>query len=76
MASSSIVPPLLLALGLDQRAAVLRHVAGEDGLPPLGAPDEVVDDQVDPVFVALIFHVDSILSLDMEGKAQSQKTTG
>ena len=66
-------PSVLGALGLDERAAVPRHIPQEDGFPPLGAPDEVVDDQMDPVFVASIFHVDSMPTADMEYKCSLAK---
>ena len=58
------VPPKLVALRLDQCPAVGRDLAREDGFAPLRTPDEVVDDEVDPVFVSLIFHVDSISAID------------
>ena len=54
------VPPKLDALRLDQCPAVGCDLAREDRLSPLRTPDEVVDDEVDPMFVSLILHVDSI----------------
>jgi hypothetical protein len=57
---------MLGALGLDQRLAVGSHLPREDGLAPLGTPDEVVDDEVDPEFIALILHVDSVHCVETE----------
>jgi hypothetical protein len=75
------VPTFLAALVLDPLPAVLRHVAREDGLAALGTPDEMVDDEMDSVFIALIFHVDSIRTIDnkinrgrKEAKAQNRLT--
>jgi hypothetical protein len=62
------VPAMLSTFRLDQGPAVGRHLAREDRLAPLGAPDEVVDDQVDPMFVALILHVDIIRLINMVNK--------
>src|SRR4051794_38486881 len=50
----------------DQGPAIHGHFAGEDRLPSLGAPDEMVDDQMDPMFVPLILHVDSMPMSDMK----------
>jgi hypothetical protein len=58
------MPPQLSALAEDQLAAGLGNLPREDGLSTLRTPDEVVDDQVNPMFVALIFNVDSILTID------------
>jgi hypothetical protein len=64
------------ALGLNERATVPRHVPHEDRLPPLGTPNEVVDDEVDSVFVASVFPVGSIPTPDIEYKCPVAKTTG
>jgi hypothetical protein len=58
-------PPVPGALGFDQGFTVRGHLAGEDGLTTLRTPDEVVDDEVDAVFVALIIHVDAVSSIDI-----------
>jgi hypothetical protein len=59
------VPTLLRTLGLDELAAVLGHLAHQDRLSPLGTPDEVVDDEMNPVLITLIFHVDSLQDFDI-----------
>ncbi len=53
------VPPVLGTLRLDQCPAVARDLAREDRLASLRTPDEVVDDKVDSMFVALILDVGS-----------------
>ena len=63
-------PALFLALTLDQFAALLRHVADKDRLPPFGAPDKVVDDKVDPVFVALVLHTCIVDNNNVNDKTQ------
>ena len=55
------LPALLGAFGLDELAAVPGDVAGENQLAPLswkgfGASDEMVDEQVYSMLVALVFH--------------------
>ena len=54
------VPPMLGALLFDERFAVLGDLAYKHRLPPLRYPDQVVDNQVNPVlvsFISRIFHV-------------------
>jgi hypothetical protein len=63
------VPALFRTLGLDELAAVLGHVSHQDRFSPLGTPDEVVDDEVDPMFIALIFHVEIVGGLNGAGKS-------
>jgi hypothetical protein len=58
------MPSVLSALGLDQGFTVDRDFSGEDGLTTLRTPDQVVDDQVDTVFVALVLHVDIANAID------------
>jgi hypothetical protein len=60
------VPCLFGTLGLDPLLAILGDVADQHGLPPLGTPNQVVDDQVDPMLVPLIFHVDILAFIDTE----------
>jgi len=50
------LPPLLLTLLLNEPATLSGNRASENGLPPFGCPDKVVDDKVNTVFVALILH--------------------
>jgi hypothetical protein len=50
------LPSLLVALGLDERAAVTGYVAGENRLAPFGTPDEMIDDKMYSMFVALVLH--------------------
>jgi len=74
-------PALLLALALDQLAAFLGHVADKDRLASFRAPDEVVDDQMDPMLVALVLHnlvVDNDTDIDKvssTAKAGNRLTT-
>ena len=58
------VPALLGALRPDQEVAVAGDGIHQHGLPALGAPDQVVHDQVDTVVLAPIFHVDNIPYID------------
>jgi hypothetical protein len=58
------VPTQLRTLGLDEPATVLGHVPHQDGLPPLGTPDEVADDEVESVVIALVFHIESLEDFD------------
>ncbi len=51
------VPALPGTRGLDQLAAIPGHIAHQDGLTPLGTPDEVRDDPMDTMLVALVLHV-------------------
>jgi hypothetical protein len=50
------VPALLATLGLDETMAVLGYPTLQNRLAPLGGPNQMVNDQVYPVFVSLIFH--------------------
>jgi len=65
-----------VAPGLAERAAVPSHVAFEDGFPPLRTPDEVVDDEVDAVFVASGFPVEGIQAFNTGYKCAARKRTG
>jgi hypothetical protein len=49
-------PTLLFAFLLDQSSAVVGNRADEHGLAPLGRPHPMIDNQVQPVFVALVAH--------------------
>jgi hypothetical protein len=49
-------PAVLLALVLDELAALLADVANEDRFASFGAPDQEVHDKVNPLFVALVVH--------------------
>lgn len=51
-------PPTFSTLLFNEGTAVLRNGATQHGFPSLGTPDQMVDDQVDAVFISLIFHVD------------------
>ena len=55
------LPPSFSALLLDKSAALGGDVATQDGFTSLRAPDEMVDDEVNAVFVSLIVHVDMVL---------------
>ncbi len=70
-------PSALGALCLDKLATVLCHASNKDGLSPLRTPDEMGDDEVDSVFVASVFHVESLARLDTEYKCPvAKKRTG
>jgi hypothetical protein len=59
-------PTLLAAFLRDPMPAVFSDVSREDRFPPLRTPNEVINDQMDPVFIALIIHVESICTDDKE----------
>jgi hypothetical protein len=51
---------------LNKSAAVLGDLATQNGFTPFRAPNEVVDDEVNAVFVSLIVHVDILALNNME----------
>src|SRR5665213_127477 len=61
------IRPKLAALArshpFDQPAAIFRHRVNQDGFSPFRTPNKVVHDQMDPMFVALILHVDTVGSI-------------
>ena len=59
-------PALLAAFLREPMPAVFSDVSGEDRFSPLRTPNEVINDPMDPVFIALIFHVGSIRTDDKE----------
>ena len=54
------LPAFLGTLLLDKGLAILCNSATKHGFAALGAPDQVVDDKVDAVFIPLIVHVEII----------------
>src|SRR5262245_45345966 len=58
------VPTFLSTLLLDKVLTVLGDTATKDGFAPLWAPDEVVNDKVDTVFISVIFHVENYSIID------------
>lgn len=54
------LPALLSAFLPDEGVALAAHGVDEHGLAALGAPDEVVDNEVDAVLVALVFERHSV----------------
>ena len=63
------LPTSLLALLLDEAAAVFGDFPDKDRLPPLWAPDKMEDDEMDTMLVSLIFHVDSISRIDTKSNS-------
>ncbi len=57
------LPAHLHACLPDQFGAVLRDRADEDFPPAFRAPDEMVDDQMYPMFVSLIFYLSTVSDL-------------
>ena len=53
------VPTMLGALALDKLPTVPGDIAGEHGLAPFRASEEMEHDELNPMFVSLIIHVDS-----------------
>ena len=53
-------PPTLGTFLLDEQPTVLSNGATKDSFAPLGAPEEMGDDQVDAVCISLAFHVDIV----------------
>jgi hypothetical protein len=70
------VPVLLGALGLNELAAVRGDVPNQDRLPPFGTPNEVVDNQVNAVFVSLLFHANRLPAIDVDFKMAVEKRMG
>jgi hypothetical protein len=61
------VPPTFGTLDPNLVLAFPTNIIHEDGLTPLGAPDEMVNYQMNTVFIALVFHasiVDGSMSID------------
>jgi len=50
-------PSLFLALFFKELATVGGNTVDQNRLAPLGTPDEVIDNQVNSVFISLIFHM-------------------
>jgi len=59
-------PPLLGTFLLDEGLAVFNDSASQHGFAALGAPDQMVDDKVDTVFISLVVHVDDHIRYNME----------
>ena len=49
-------PTALLAFLLNQIAAVPGNISHQNGFSAFGGPDQMIEDQVDAVFISLIFH--------------------
>jgi hypothetical protein len=64
------LPPFVLALARNDTAAVLCHSIDKDRLASLRAPDEVKNDEVNTVFVALIFHAGIVRPSTKESTAR------
>jgi hypothetical protein len=60
------LPALLNTLLLDKGLAILGDTATKHRFTALGTPDQVVDDKVDAVFIALGIHVDAYSINDTE----------
>jgi hypothetical protein len=58
------VPSFLAALILNEPSAVVRYRALQNRLAPPGGPDQMIDNQVYPVFVSLVFHPRSLCEVD------------
>ncbi len=57
-------PSVFFALALNQGPTILRYVTGENRLFAFGRPDQMIDDEIDPMFVSAIivdFHVDKYI---------------
>jgi hypothetical protein len=59
-------PTLLSILLLDKGLAVLGDTAPKHGFTALGTPDQVVNNQVDAVFISSVVHVDEYNTNNME----------
>ena len=53
-------PTLLDTFLLDEGLTILSDGTTQHGLAPLETPDQVVDDKVDTVFIALVVHVEIV----------------
>src|SRR5438105_4920629 len=57
------LPSLVLAFSLNKCAAFLSHLTREHRLSPLWTPNQVIHDQVNPMFVSSIFHVSILYTI-------------
>jgi len=55
------LPPLNTAFLPDDLFAIFCDRPLENWFSPFGAPDQVIENKMDSVFVSLIFHVDIIM---------------
>ena len=53
-------PPLFFTLETDETLYILSHASDQNRLSTLWAKDDVIKNQMDPVFITLILHVDII----------------
>ncbi len=49
------IPAFLVALGKKKLLATILQFANQDGLSPLGTPDEMIDNEMDSVLISLVF---------------------
>jgi hypothetical protein len=75
-------PSFLCTLDANLMLTLPSDPSREDRFAWLGTPEQVIDDQVNTVLVALIVHVDGIYSIDIEinrsvvlAKAENRLTT-
>lgn len=54
------IPSLDQCLSADNPLAILGDGVFQDGLSPLRAPDKMINNHMDSMFVSLVFHVDYI----------------
>lgn len=59
-------PALLFALDLEKFLTAIFELTSENGLSSLRAPDEMVDNQVDPVFVSLVLKLARICRFHLQ----------
>src|SRR5215470_1870650 len=67
------LPTPLSTLALDQLPAACCHWSHKHRLAALGAPDEVIDDQVDAMLVSLVLHVEIVACSDNKINICAQK---
>jgi hypothetical protein len=50
----------LLTLSPNEPLTRSGYVSNQDGLAPFRTPDQVVDNQMDALFISLILHIDNV----------------
>jgi hypothetical protein len=54
------VATALLALFLNKSPAITGNIPNQNWFSALGCPDQMIDDQVEAVFISLVFHYQSM----------------
>ena len=58
------LPSWFLTLTLNELSTVVRYPTLQNSFAPLGGPDEMLYNQVYPMFVSLILHTETLLEIE------------